>query len=244
MKYLSLVLLFFFCSFRPPGNLTHEVINKAYKRYHGRWHKTLHFIQETEQYRNDSLIKKETWYETIVYPGLFRIDFGLPPKGNAVLFARDSAFVFKEGKLAKVKEDHMDLIFLLGGMYFAPSADDIPKRLEQMGYDPGKGCVVRRNGQRIYIIGTDDTAAQSNSLWLDSNFNLVRFITHEEGKKEEGIFEDHIPTGGGWTETKVRFYVNDHLIQVEKYHDCEANDSIDRRMFVPEMFGKYHWYRN
>ena len=64
-------------------------------RYAGKWYKTFSFNQTTEIYRNDSLKRSETWYENIKFPNDFRIDFGNPDSGNAVIFKNDSSYLFR-----------------------------------------------------------------------------------------------------------------------------------------------------
>src|SRR5580698_10115308 len=78
-----------------------EVLQSMYKRYHNTWHKSLKFNQTTERYRNDSLIKTSTWYETIVYPDLLRIDFDSLKSGSGVIFRHDSTYVFRNNKITR-----------------------------------------------------------------------------------------------------------------------------------------------
>lgn len=100
-------------------------------RYSGKWYKTFSFNQTTEVYRNDTLKPTETWYENIKFPKDFRIDFGNPGSGNAVIFKNDSSYFFKNGKHAGVRRDENDLIFLLGGMYFY-SFDEVITKLNHL----------------------------------------------------------------------------------------------------------------
>ena len=65
-------------------------------RYAGKWYRTFSFSQTTEIYRNDSLKRSETWYENIKFPNNFRIDFGDPDSGNAVIFKNDSSYLFRK----------------------------------------------------------------------------------------------------------------------------------------------------
>src|SRR5215467_11433168 len=59
-------------------NKSEELLKKMYEHYHGKWYRTLTFSQTTENYRQDSLIKTSTWYEYVLFPDKFRIDFGDP----------------------------------------------------------------------------------------------------------------------------------------------------------------------
>jgi hypothetical protein len=66
MKLLS-IALFLFLPFSPQKDLNSTtLLQKMYARYHGKWHSNLSFNQTTEKYRNDSLVKTQTWYEHIL----------------------------------------------------------------------------------------------------------------------------------------------------------------------------------
>src|SRR5437868_2389575 len=109
MKYLIAASLIFF-SFSKDITST-GVLKKMYDTYRGKWYKTFHFIQTTENYRNDSLIRTATWYEAIMFPDKFRIDFGDPKNGNAVIYNKDSGYVFRNSKLARTIPNDGELTF-------------------------------------------------------------------------------------------------------------------------------------
>lgn len=97
-----------------------------------------HLCAAYRKLSNDSLTKISTWYETIAYPGQFRIDFGDPAKGNATLFLGDSVFTFRKGALLRKDCRVNDLIFLLGGMYFHP-LEKVKTLFKEFGFDLSKG---------------------------------------------------------------------------------------------------------
>lgn len=215
-----------------------QVLKLMYDRYNGKWFHTLTFTQTTETYRNDSLIKTATWYEYIMFPNKFRIDFGDPSEGNAVIFRNDSAYRFQKGKLKTSRADSDDLTFLLGGLYFYPF-EQVLSKLKSLHYDLNKFHEDKWNGKAVYVIGADTKDEKLNQLWIDKEkLVLLRFIKFDDNQKEEGIFEKHIPLNGGWSETMCTFYMNDHLIQKEYYRDCKADGVIDLKIFEPAAFGK------
>ena len=75
MKIISTLFFLIFCSFFTKKD-SEEVLQKMYRQYAGKWMHSFTFNQTTENYRNDSLIRTATWYEAVVYPDKFRIDFG------------------------------------------------------------------------------------------------------------------------------------------------------------------------
>ncbi|HWB28184.1 MAG TPA: hypothetical protein VG738_22080 [Chitinophagaceae bacterium] len=217
--------------------LTSEsVLQKMYNRYGGKWFKTLSFNQTTERYRNDSLVKTETWYENVIYPNLFRIDFGDPAKGNAVIYKGDSSFFFKNGQLQQAAKDRDELTFFLGGMYFT-SFNNVIASFKALNYDLGKFHEDTWKGKPVYVIGANSAGEKVNQLWVDKDMLVpVRFFKYENNRKEEGTFENQVKMDNGWSETYCRFYFNDKLIQAETYHDVVAGKPIDEKIFDPAAF--------
>ncbi|MGI8951692.1 MAG: hypothetical protein ACR2FN_08925 [Chitinophagaceae bacterium] len=234
MKMIS-VLIFFLCSFYQNKN-GDGVLREMYNRYAGKWQHNFTFNQTTENYRNDSLIKTSTWYEYIVYPDKFRIDFGDKKDSNAVIFSKDSTYIFRKGKLAKTTVNDDDLTFLLGGMYFY-SLDTIKATLNKFGYNTNKFHEDVWENKHVYIIGADSAKEKTNQICIDKeNLIVLRFIKFDNGHKEEGIFGNHKRFGGGWSETTCSFFIDDKLFQKEIYHDCRADTEIDLKIFDPSKF--------
>lgn len=221
----------------PPSG-SKDVLKKMHDRFAGKWYKTLSFNQTTEVYRNDSLKRTETWYENIKFPTDFRIDFGDPDSGKAVIYKNDSSYFFKDGKMAGVRPDENDLLFLLGGMYFY-KFDDVVSKMKSYGYDLDKFHEDKWQGKEVYVIGAGKGEDSVNQLWIEKeNFSPVRMIKFENNNKEEAYFENHMELGGGYTETLVHFFINGKLIQVEKYHDLRANEEINSSIFDIKNFTK------
>ena len=235
MKRIPFLLFIIFCSFSGAKN-AEDVLRDMHKRYAGKWYKSFTFNQTTEQYRNDSLIKTSTWYEAINFPDKFRIDFGEKKEGNAVIYLKDSVYYFRKGKLAHAGFNDDDLTFLLGGMYFY-SFDTVKVKLQKLGYSLDKFHEDNWQGQPVYVIGAATSTERSNQLWIDKEKLIVlKFIKFDGADKEEGIFSGHQRFGKGWSETSCDFYVNDKLVQKEKYHDCKADVYIDPVIFDPVNF--------
>ena len=231
-----LILLITVSMISPPGS--REVLKKMHDRYAGKWYKTFSFNQTTEVYRNDSLKHTETWYENIKFPKEFRIDFGDPDSGKAVIYKNDSSYFFRNGKLAGVTPDNNDLLFLLGGMYFY-KFDEVISKMTSYGYDLDKFHEDTWKGKEVYVIGAGKGEDSVNQLWIEKeNYSPVRMIKIENNNKEEALFEDHVKLGGGYTETLVYFFINSKLVQVEKYHDLKGDIEIDPSIFDAQNFIK------
>jgi hypothetical protein len=234
--YVFTLLLFPFSSQKELNSTT--LLQKMYARYHGKWHGSLSFNQTTERYRNDSLVKSDTWYERIAYPDMLRIDIGSKESGHGIIFRKDSTYVFSNNKLTRAVKNENELIFFLGGLYFVPF-DDVLAHFKALHYDLSKFHTSTWKGKPVYVVGADKDDEKVNQLWIDKDkLVLVRFLKYEEDSKEEGLFENHIALKNAWSETKCKFYVNDKLLQVETYHDIVAGGPLDKSIFDPDRIGK------
>lgn len=235
-KIASSIALFVLAVSMINSDGSRDILKKMHVRYAGKWYKTFSFNQTTEVYNNDSLKRTETWYENVKFPNDFRIDFGNPDSGNAVIFKNDSSYFFRNGKSAGVRKDENDLTFLLGGMYFY-SFDEVITKMKSLGYNLDKFHEDIWKGKDVYVIGAGKGEDSVNQLWIDKeNFNLLRMLKFDTKQREEGLFENHVKLGGGYSESLVYFYINDTLVQVEKYHDMKVNVDMDNSIFNPEKF--------
>jgi len=238
MKTLTILLVLVFHFNMPEIKTSGDVLQSMYKRYHNQWHKSLTFNQTTERYRNDSLVKTDTWYETIVYPDLLRIDFGSAKSSNGVIFRHDSTYVFKNNKIVRSTKDENELIFFLGGMYSMPY-EKILSHFAELHYDLAKFHVSTWKGKPVYVLGANADDEKVNQLWIDQEKQVaVRFIKYDNNTKEEGLFEQQVALKNAWSETKCSFYINDKILQVESYHNLVADAPVDMTIFDPALMGK------
>ncbi len=224
---IACILLLITASFSLPVRNAETFLHHLYKRHHGRFRTNLFFTQKTEKYRNDSLVSTETWYETMVYPRHFRIDFGNREDGSCVIFRNDSVYNFHNRQLTHSSVDTNDLLFLLGGMYFEDSFANVLSRFAAMHFDVRKYHYTTWQGYSTIVIGAAHDSEQVNQLWFDkAHGTLVRFIKYDKGTKREGIFSGHTGRKNGWCETMVIFYVNNKLRQKESYTNIYENIQI------------------
>lgn len=232
------ILICFIASAMVTPPTAKDVIKMMHEKYAGKWYKTFSFNQTTEIYKNDSLVNTQTWNEYIQFPENFRIDFGNAEGGNSVIFRNDSSYLFKNNKLVRANYSPNDILFLLGGMYFYPLDTTIAK-MAGFGFDVNKFHEDTWKGKAVYVIGADKNEDSVSQVWFEKgNYNLLRMIKFEKNRKEEALLEDHVKLDGGFSETLVKFYINDKLIQVEKYHDLKANIDLDPAIFDPSNLKK------
>ncbi|CAN5430284.1 hypothetical protein BH09BAC6_BH09BAC6_22970 [soil metagenome] len=238
MKTLSAILLFLFYSPVHKNATSKEVLQNMYARYHNHWHKTLTFKQTTERFRNDSLVKTDTWYESIAYPDLLRIDIGAVKSSTGIIFRHDSTYVFRNNKIVRSDKGENELIFFLGGMYFK-TFDNVLAHFAELHYDLSKFHTDTWKGKPVYVLGADKDGDKVNQLWIDQEkLVAVRFLKYDNNTKEEGTFEAQVPLKKAWSETKCRFYINDKLLQTETYENLVPDAPLDMRMFEPAGIGK------
>src|ERR1700748_3430343 len=154
MKTLSAILLFVFYFPAHKETNSREVLQSMYKRYHGVWHTSLKFNQTTERFRNDSLISTATWYETIVYPDLLRIDIGRDHSDAGIIFRNDSTYRFRNNKITAAIKGGNELIFFLGGMYFMPF-DKVVSKFADLHFDLSKFHTDTWKGKAVFVLGAD-----------------------------------------------------------------------------------------
>ena len=220
-----------------------EYLRKMYDHNKDKWYRTFTFVQTTEFYRNDSLLRTATWYEAAHFPYDFRIDIDVPQKGNAVIYKKDSTYRFQNGLLRGVTAGTNPFTFVLGGMYCVPF-QVVEEQMQKDGYDLTKAYTTQWNGRKTYVIGALQGDTASKQMWVDAKeFYTVRTMEIDGNTHIDARMSDHIKVGKGWSETKVVFYFNGKLRQVEKYANVKGDVELDDRIFDPTLFGKFHWMK-
>ncbi len=246
---LSISIAIFLASFvgqpatkKPSINSMESLIDAAHKRYKDKAAKNVTFVQYNTHYQADTVSGKSTWYEAIEYPTKFRIDFGEIKEGNAVIFAYDSVFNFKNGQNTRKMPFKNNLILLAGGMNFM-AKDKIMSELKSAGYDLSKFREDTYNEKPVYVVGAAQNDFTSSQFWIDKkHLYLVRtFEKMPNGDVREARFSKHTKAGKGWIETNVLFLINGKKTQLEEYKDIKANVLLDSKLFDAAYFGKVHW---
>ena len=230
-KFLLITALFL-APFFTKINTGEDIVKLMYKKYAGKWALTLVFDQTTEIYR-DTIKRVQTWHESMLFPDKLRIDIEPVANGSSIIFRGDSTYRINNGKVTASAAGN-DLIFLLGGLYFYP-LDKTLEKLKSQGYDLSKAVEDTYNGKPIYIIGAASKDEKVNQLWVNKDdLYVVRMITYDKNTKQDAIFANYIKMGGGGAETKVTFYLNDKLRQVETYYNCKEQPGMSEKIFDPQ----------
>jgi len=220
-----------------------EYLKSLYSKNHDHWYRTMTFVQTTENYRNDSLIRKATWYEALKLPNDLRIDFDTPSKGNFVLYKKDSVYRFQNNSLRNVNADTNPFIFFIGGMYYQPF-DSALQYLEAKGYDVNKGYETTWQGAPVYVVGRSNETDTTNAFWIDTKSQwIVRIEERTRGQLLDAHLLNKKQLPKGSTETKVDIYVNGKLVQVESYDQIKSDAPLDDALFNPASAASAkHWF--
>lgn len=218
------------------------LVRAMYKKHAGKGCKSFTFSQDNRHYKNDTVAGTSVWHEAIEYPDKFRIDFGDPKEGNAVIFRNDSAYHFRKGKLTGKEPDKNDLLLLLGGMYYR-TADDAIQRLKDLNFDLGKFSENKLNNSAVYVVGAMRGDSLVNQFWVEKrSLRVLRIISRlDESRIMDIRFENFVKNCGGYTETLVKAWINGKMAQEEKYKEINPGAAIPAGIFDPEQFGKTHW---
>ena len=224
-------------------NNTTELLQAMNDKYKGKWFDQFTFVQETIKFDSTgNETEKSIWYEAIDYPKKFRIDYGPLSAGNAVIFDKDSVWVFKENKFVRKAYSPREFLLMKGGLYHL-TVDETIQQLEDYGYD----CSIFRkdllNGKPVYVIGAEKDDLKSKQFWIDTeHFYMVRRISTKK-KTLDVIYRDHVFSNGGWVEQVVEFWVDGVYVQKEYYKEIDTNPQLSNDIFDHNMFGKTHWFK-
>jgi hypothetical protein len=214
-----------------------KYVEQMHARNKDNWYRSLTFTQDTEFYRNDSLIRKQVWYEMVRFPYELRIDVDSISGGNKTYYKKDSTYRIRKNKIAGAGVDPNPFIFFLGGMYMLP-LDTVKAQLKQNGYDLSLGGITNWKGRKTFIIGAaNDTDTSRNQFWVDAQHLYIVRVKLKLGNTAFDIhLLDHQKLDKGWSETTVRFYREGKLLQTEKYRDIKTDVKLGDEVFDVEKY--------
>lgn len=251
MRYLVLLLLIALSACVTSKNKqqgindTRALITQMHARNATNWVKSFTFVQSTYRYQPNNTIDTVLWYETVTYPDKFRIDFGDPSLGNAVIYRQDSAYQFENFKLVGARKEVNDLLLLTGAEQVY-TVDTTLARLERAGV---KTKLFRRDTfmeKPCYVIGErkiDDP--KSKEIWIEQNRMVIarQLETAGNGKSLEIQFDEYTKVQDSWIEQWVTINFDGHIVQTERYNDIIARTELPSGIFDPNQFGKVHWHK-
>jgi hypothetical protein len=242
MRYIifSLVLGLLSCGIFKKSPKEISTFESLHEKYLNNWFKGFSFIQQTDVFKKDSLIKSSIWYEVGSFPSLFRIDFDAPKSGNAVVYRNDSVYVYRNNKIASRRAEFNKILYIMGGMY----SDKMPivrQKFDKIGIDIRKQHIKNYKGQSVFVVG-DESNPKGALIYFDKNKHVPLLYSYmQDDNRLKILFEEHRFIKGFWIEKIVKFYLNDQLAQIEYYNDYIVDPSLEPKMFSASELGCCYW---
>ncbi|HEX8846618.1 MAG TPA: hypothetical protein VF791_18370 [Pyrinomonadaceae bacterium] len=222
-----------------------DLIQAMQKKYAKSWYKTLTFKQKTVEIQEDGTSKVSIWYEALSAPGRLRIDFDPVKDGNGLLFANDTLYSFKEGKLDNSRPFMHPLLVLGFDIYFLPLQDAVAK-LKQLKFDLS---VVREDtwqGRPVYVVGAKQGDLHTRQFWIDKeNLYFVRMLGpagKDGASTQETQFNKYFKVkGGGWVSPEVIFMLDGKTRATEEYTEIRTDVALDEKLFDPQHWTTARW---
>jgi len=201
-----------------------ELLKLMHMRYFKGQCKSYTFSQRNQHYRNDSVVRRSEWHESVEFPDKFKIIFGDTADGNAVVFKNDTAYNYKKGKLLQSRPDSNMILLFIGGMYYRPFKE-VVARMEHAKFNLNVISFQKWKDKEVCIIGAKEGDLTVNQLWVDKiTYRVVRIIENlSKDNRMDMSFDAHKAMCKGFIETKVTFKRNGKLEQVEEYYDIKES---------------------
>ncbi len=233
-----------------PGiNTAERLVEAMRERYAAKWYSTLTFVQASTFYRADgSVLRTETWPETVMMPGRLRIDIGNPSVGNAVIYANDTIYQFQQRRLISRQPGNNVLQVLGFDVYHLPPSRTM-EILTLLGYDLSTMYRTNHEGRDYYVVGARQGDPKRKQFWIDADRLLLwrviePWLATDTVNVREIRFQDYKQHGGGWVAEEVDFLRNGMRYFFEKYRDVRTDVEIDPALFDPRQFTTAkHWYK-
>jgi hypothetical protein len=214
-------------------------------KYEGKWYTTLTFTQKTSRLQPDGTWNVATWYEAMRVPGRLRIDFDPVSAGNGVLYARDTAFTFRNGQPVAPTPSINPLLLLGFDVYGNPPARTAAL-LRREGYDLARVRADSFEGRPMIVVGALRTdPATRKQIWIDAErLYFVRLLgpARDTTKVQDTRFVNYRREGDAWVSPRVEIYSDGKLIFYEDYTNIRANVLLDDAIFDPSKWKTAkHW---
>jgi hypothetical protein len=212
------------------------LVRAMHDRYAGRWYRTITFTQKTTRRLPNDSLRVETWLEYGAIPGRLRIEIGDAATGNGVIYANDSTYGIRGGRLAG-KRGALNPLMVLGFDVYAQPVERSLRQLRGEGYTLGAVRQESWNGRPAWVVGGAPGDLHSRQFWVDAErLVFVRSLEPFPGdttKTLEIRFDDYQPLAGGWVAVTVDVTVDGRSIQKEEYSNLRANVPLDPALFDP-----------
>jgi hypothetical protein len=215
-----------------------QLVTAMHDRYAGKWYRTLSFTQRTTHHLPNDSTRMDIWREWAAMPGRLRIEMGAPEANNGVIYANDSLYAVRGGRVVARRAQRNALMVLGFDVYTQPAARSM-EILRAEGFLPGTLRTDTWNNRPVYVVSAHVNNAH-REFWVDTETLLyVRSLEPHPGDSTKVLdvrFENYKPHGGGWVAERVDIRADGKTIQDEVYENVKVNETLSPDLFVPEKW--------
>lgn len=216
-----------------------SLIRAMHARYAGKWYNTLSFTQKTTRRLPNDSVRVDTWTEYGAMPGRLRIEMGAREAGNGAIYANDSVYAVRGGRVV-VRRAERNSLMVLGFDVYAQAPERSMQILREEGFPLSPLRTEMWQGRRTYVVGGAPGDMHSRQFWVDAERLLyVRSfepLPGDTAKTMEVRFEGYQPFAGGWVSTLVDIMVDGRSFQREEYSNVKVNERLDPALWIPERW--------
>jgi len=216
-----------------------DLVAAMYKKYEGKWYKTLTFVQKTITHKADGTSTSETWYEALNAPGSLRIDVDPADKGNGILFTNGTIYQFKDGKSGPGNPFVHPLLVLGFDVYMQPVEKTV-SQLKGIGIDMSIVHEDKWQGQDAYVVGAKQGDVNTPQFWVTKKdmlfVRLIQLGGRDRKSVRETLFNKYVKAKGGWVAAEVKFFVDGKPSTSEEYSDIQADVKLDADLWNPDKW--------
>ncbi|MFL5384588.1 MAG: hypothetical protein ACJ8GN_18860 [Longimicrobiaceae bacterium] len=226
---------------RPAAAITdgEQLVRAMHDRYAGRWYNTLTFTQKTTRRLPNDSVRVETWREYGAMPGRLRIEFGPRENNNGVIYANDSSYVVRGGRVV-ARRPGRNALMILGFDVYALAPEQSVRILREEHFPMTPVRMETYQGRPTWVVGGAPGDMHSHQFWVDAErLVYVRSFEPFAGdttKTMDVRFDGYERFGGGWVSTVVDILVDGRSIQKEEYSDVRVNVPLDPALWIPERW--------
>jgi hypothetical protein len=239
LKISFLLLLFAIPALSADIKTGEDVVAAMYKKYAGKWYKTLTFVQKTIHYKEDGTSTDEIWYEAMTVPGKLRIDFADSKTSDGILFADGKMYQYRDGKLAGSRPLVHALLVLGFDVYGQPVSTTVAQA-KGLGVDLSVVHEEKWMGRDNYVIGAKQGDLTTPQFWVDKKNLVFTRLFQPTGRDKKVIaetqFNKYVKAKGGWVAAEVIFFNDGKKQTAEEYSDIQADVPLNADLWNPEKW--------
>ncbi len=239
LKIFLLLSLLTTASFAAEIKSGDDLVAAMYKKYAGKWYKTLTFVQKTIHHQPDGSTTFEMWYEAMTVPGKLRIDFAESKVGDGILFADGKIYSWREGK-ANPGRAFVHPLLVLGFDVYGQPIETTIGQVKGLGIDLSIVHEENWMGKDVYVIGAKQGDVTTPQFWVDKKdlvfVRLIQLGGRDKKSVQETQFNKYVKAKGGWVSAEVKFFVDGKPTTTEEYSDIQADVSLSPDLWDPEKW--------